>query len=413
MRSPKRAGRRRRGNILVLSAFLLVVLLVLIALSADIGYMYSVKARLQNAADAGACAGAVATPEGSEAARAAAIEFAEKNQLYPGEFTVGNADVELGTWDEATATFTKLEGLNEDGASVVRVVCRRTKAGGNEVPLFFGHLLGSDYTDIVATATARYKTSQCGMIIGLNGVSLSGSSYVDAYRADEGAYVPGSAGLDGHVCSNGDINVSVSAAIYGDAHPGPDHAVTDTSSIGVAGNTQPLKEELSFPAIDPGDAATNNDNDQIPNTPFGVPPITASGDFSLFFPFRIDLPPGTYYFNNFSLTSGSTLGISGKTVIYTTGTFSVSGASIANDTYLPKNLEIYVMGSSVTISGLSNFYGNIYAPSAQVSRSGDADYFGSIVAGEIASSGTGGIHADKSLDFEFFDSGVQRAALVD
>lgn len=413
MRSLKRAARRRRGTILVLSAILLVIMLVFIALSVDVGYMYSVKARLQNAADAAACAAAIATPDGASAARAAAIEFAHKNRAYADEFTVGNADVDFGTWDEDTATFTKVTGLNEDGASVVRVTCRRTQADGNQVPLFFGAILGPSYADIVATATARYKTSKCGQIIGLNGVTITGGSYVDSYNSDEGPYFPGNGAQQGHVCSNMNISLSVAGAIYGDAHPGPTGQVFDYSTIGVSGNTQPLTEPLSYPPVDPGDAATNNNNANIPMSDLGVNPFTAYGDFMLSGVDHVDLPPGTYYFRMMILSGGATVGVSGKTIIYTTSVASISGASIVNSTQIPSNLELYVMGPSCGISGTSDIYASIYAPTATVARSGDTDFYGSIVANVIVSSGDGGIHADRGLDFEYLDSGVKRAALVD
>jgi len=413
MRSLKRAARRRRGTILVLSAILLVVMLVFIALSVDVGYMYSVKARLQNAADAAACAGAIATPDGPAVARAAAIEFAQQNQLYEGEFTVGNDDVELGYWNEETAEFTKVVGIDEEGASVVRVVVSRTQARGNQVPLFFGALWGPDFSDIVATATARYKTSKCGQIIGLNGVTITGDSYTDSYNSNDGPYFPGDAGQQGHVCSNKNIILSVNAAVNGDAHPGPGYLLYDYSTIGVSGNTENLTEELSYPPVDPSNAAANNNNENIPPSDLGVNPINAFGDFMLVGEDHVELPPGTYYFRMMILSGGATVGVSGKTIIYTTSTASFSGGSIVNSTQMPSNLELYVAGTSCVVSGTADFYGSIYAPTASVSRSGDTDYFGAIVAGTIVSSGAGGIHADRGLDFEFLDSGVQRAALVD
>ena len=49
---------KRRGSIVVLAALLMVLLVGMLAFAIDIGYMSTVKAELQNAADAAALAGA-------------------------------------------------------------------------------------------------------------------------------------------------------------------------------------------------------------------------------------------------------------------------------------------------------------------------------------------------------------------
>ena len=54
---PSRNIRQRRGNILVLSAVLMIVMMGFIALSVDVGYMNNVKTEMDRAVDAGALAG--------------------------------------------------------------------------------------------------------------------------------------------------------------------------------------------------------------------------------------------------------------------------------------------------------------------------------------------------------------------
>ncbi len=48
----------RRGNIIVLSAFMMVFLCAILAFAVDAGYMYVVRTELQNSADSAALAGA-------------------------------------------------------------------------------------------------------------------------------------------------------------------------------------------------------------------------------------------------------------------------------------------------------------------------------------------------------------------
>src|SRR5512134_1260377 len=56
--------RRNRGQVLVLVALAIFVLIGLAALGIDVGYMYSVRHELQRSADAGALAGASAFTTG-------------------------------------------------------------------------------------------------------------------------------------------------------------------------------------------------------------------------------------------------------------------------------------------------------------------------------------------------------------
>ena len=98
MKRPKAKTTYRRGNVLLLSAFLLPVLLGMPAFSIDMGYMVVVKGQLQHAADSAALAGVSAllplqmqmvgttTVPGSttqapfiQAARAKATQFAARN----------------------------------------------------------------------------------------------------------------------------------------------------------------------------------------------------------------------------------------------------------------------------------------------------------------------------------------------
>ena len=87
---------------------------------------------------------------------------------------------------------------------------------------------------------------------------------------------------------------------------------------------------------DPGSTDQNNDNASIPNSDGGQTPLNAKGEYSLSGGDAADLPPGTYYFSKLTLSGGSTIRISGPTVIYVTGDVSLSGGSVTNATSLPK-----------------------------------------------------------------------------
>ena len=72
-RSPRHNPRSRRGNILVLSAFLMILMMAMVAFSVDVGYMALTKTEIQTATDAAALAGAGELVNGTAAAEAAAL----------------------------------------------------------------------------------------------------------------------------------------------------------------------------------------------------------------------------------------------------------------------------------------------------------------------------------------------------
>lgn len=394
---------RRRGVILVLAALCLIVVIAFLAFSVDWGYMVVTESELQNAADAGALAGARALANGRAAAISAAQAWVGKNVAGGQPATLASSDVDIGLWDNNAATFTVLAANAPQNPNAIRVTCRRSAANGNALPLFFAKLLGTQSADLSATATARSLV--CGLIIGLTGVSMSGSSNIDSYDSTIGAYSKSAAGNKGTVCSNGDIVMSGSTGINGDGHPGSGRIVKSSSSIGVLGTISPLSYSLSFPAVNPGSAVTTNDNGSIPLSDNGKNPLNSKNEFSLSGGDGIDLAPGTYYFSKLTLSGSSSIRLSGATTIFVTGNVDLSGGTVLNGTCIPKNLQLYPMGSTCTISGSSDFYGLVYGPTTAMTRSGSSGFFGAMIGESLSLSGSGGIHADSSLDSMFSTAG--------
>ncbi len=411
----KSSYQQRKGAITVLAALFLIVVLAFLAFSIDCGYITVTASELQNAADAGVLSGARALHDGRDAAIAAAQLWASKN-LAAGKSvsTIASEDIEIGVWDDDTATFNALAPESSETPNAVRMTCRRTSTRGNPLNLFFAPLIGTNSTDLVAKATARVKTSRCGLIIGISSVSMSGSSHTNSYNSTNGTYddEPQTTG-HGHVCSNGDIAMSGSTAINGDAHPGSGHVVNSSSSVGVLGKISPLNKSLSYPSPDLGDTATNNSNSSIPLTMNNKKAMNSKGDLVLSGADRLDLPPGKYYFNKLTLSGGSSINISGSTEIYTTGDVNISGGSVANLAKSPKNFQLFPMGSKCTLSGNSDFYGIVYGPTTKVIRSSDSTFYGAIIAGQLVLSGSGGVYADDSLDSQLLKGGAQGAKLLE
>lgn len=381
------------------------------AFSIDVGRICLVKTQMQIAADAAALAGARASGDPattrSNAVAAAAQNFADGTAV-----SITASNVELGNWDDSKWTFTTLTGSAESSANAVRVTCSRTAGSKNATPLFLAPLIGHKTADLSVSSIAKMKPGRCGLIIGLSFVTMSSSSHTDSYKSASGAYDPKNAGSAGHVCSNGMITMSGSSAIHGDAHPGPGCTVKSSSSAGATGKITPLTKAMSYGTVDPGNAATINDNSKVPISKNGKVAVDSKGNFTLSGGDSVTLPPGTYYFAKFTLSGGSSVSVTGATTIYTTGDFAISGSSIANATILPKNLQLFPMGSKCDISGTSDLYAVVYGPNTAITRSGASDFYGAVIGANITLSGSGGMHADESLGFTYLTNGKNLSNLV-
>jgi Flp pilus assembly protein TadG len=114
MRARARLGARRprdrqRGNVAIIFALLLPVLLGFVALVIDLGHGWQVHGQLQNAADSAALAG-VRDLDGTSArfsaAVSSAVQYAGLNDAYGSSVTLPAGNVTLGNWNFNTRTFT-------------------------------------------------------------------------------------------------------------------------------------------------------------------------------------------------------------------------------------------------------------------------------------------------------------------
>jgi Flp pilus assembly protein TadG len=178
----------RRGAIVVLTAVLLVVLLAIVALAVDLGYIMVVHAQLQNAADAAAMAGASQLLEPSALqgvpsqtaamntamtnARTQAQAFALQNYgggvalaLDPNTSNTPSGDIVCG-YISNPADRTQVLAPTVPGSQVfpnsVQVRVHRDRVRNGSLALFFAPVLGINVWDLQATATATYQGGVAG-----------------------------------------------------------------------------------------------------------------------------------------------------------------------------------------------------------------------------------------------------------
>lgn len=381
----------RKGNIAIVFALLLVILLSVGALVVDLGYRQVVAVELQNGADAGALAGASRVGAGAESARSTAIALAGANYAGGAAIEVPAADVIIGTWDAASRTFTPLDDEDDPG-NAVRVVTR--------VPtpvMFFAGALGFANAPIsreAIAATGGAGGATCGVFSDIK-MSISGDTVIDAYDSTAGPYSATNSGLPGGVCSNDDIEISGDTLIEGDASCGPDHDVNISSGT-VTGSTECLPEPVLVEAADFGTVATSNSNSTIPKTQQNQTALSSSRDLSVSSGDTLTLQAGDYYLK--TLNVSGTLRTVGDVRLFVQEQVSISGPGIVNTGTDPTRLTILTNSTSgVNLSGSAAFYGSVYAPFADISISGYAAYYGVFFGGKVTLSGNVVIHLDAAL----------------
>ena len=147
--SRSRTRSKRRGAIIVLTAFMLIAVVAMVAFAIDIGYIATCRTELQRAVDAGALAGVGALGDGEEQqVRDIVVEYIQKNLVGAQQVPDSAIQVELGEWDETTRQFV----VGGSMPSAVRVFVDLP-----DKPLFFGPALGTDSFDLTAEAIAMFQ----------------------------------------------------------------------------------------------------------------------------------------------------------------------------------------------------------------------------------------------------------------
>jgi hypothetical protein len=151
-----RWGGHRRGNILVLSALLMIVMMAVLAFSIDLGYIMVVETELQRATDSAALAGVAELANGTAAAETEAREFAGLNLVAGRSVEGGDAQIEFGHWDDHEGGFV----VNDELPSALRVTLRRQRES-----LFFARLLGRSDFSAEARAVACYQPRDIMLVL--------------------------------------------------------------------------------------------------------------------------------------------------------------------------------------------------------------------------------------------------------
>ena len=171
----RRAPRQRRGAVVVLMAVFMVVLVAMVAFGLDIGYICSTQAELQNAADAAALAGAhqaLRATVGNDTdansvaqititeARQAAQQFGSYNRAGGVTLQVPANDVIVGYQADPGPQSVSDWSTGQPVPNCVQVTVRRDGTANGALPLIFAPVLGTNSSNLSATATAAFHPAR-------------------------------------------------------------------------------------------------------------------------------------------------------------------------------------------------------------------------------------------------------------
>ncbi len=160
-------SKRRKGAAMILAVFLVSVLISMLALSIDIGYIAASRSEARRMADAAALAGCWQLFEGSTlnqdetllqaGVQNAAYSIAGLNSVCNKSPTLSTSatspDISIGYLDSLDGNTPILTGSNRPYRAV-RVTLRKTANFNGQVPLFFANFFGQSGRDMTVEATA-------------------------------------------------------------------------------------------------------------------------------------------------------------------------------------------------------------------------------------------------------------------
>ena len=156
----------RRGATLVLAAFLMVLMLGMVAFAVDCGYMVLVRSQLQGAVDSAAMAASAVMGSTTTNPVTTAQQFAAYHNAGGRQVNLADGDIEYGVWNSTSRTFTPTTQVG----NALRITARMdTSHGGGQAPLFFGRVLGRDGFDAQAQAIAMGNPRDICFVVDLSG----------------------------------------------------------------------------------------------------------------------------------------------------------------------------------------------------------------------------------------------------
>jgi Flp pilus assembly protein TadG len=405
-----RNHRCRRGVAIVWVAITMLVLLGLVGLALDTARVLLVAHELQNAADAGALAGAEWVRSDPDQAMSAARTIAAANTAEGIAVAVADnptndaaGKVVIGRFDRDTQTFT----ATLTAPNAVKVIAGRTAGQNGSLPLIFGPIFNVSTSDVQRQSIAMVGGGTGAGLIALSptgpGFSYNGTVNLTvdqgAIQIDASSSPISGAGASGRIIATDGINVVASSATIGPPNYTGD---LNTNSDYVP---DPLASLPAPPSTNPQTAVNNKGNNSITINPgYYAGGITQQNG-------SMTMNPGVYVVDNGFSINGGNLTAHGVMIYVKTGPLTLLGngnISITpiDDTDPNFGTDAAYEGVSLfqartnttlsTISGTNNttsIGGTLYFPNNTINLQGTGDLTAGnqLIANKVSIGGTGTI----------------------
>ena len=150
--------KRHRGAMLPAICAIMILMLLMAMCAVDVGAIWVTKAELRQAADAAVFAGASGMRSGPATARARAKAAALANTVNGSGMVLTDSDIQLGTWNATTKTFTVLSPANEANATAIRINGELTTLRNNSMKLTFASIFGYGTKELAVNSVAGVGT---------------------------------------------------------------------------------------------------------------------------------------------------------------------------------------------------------------------------------------------------------------
>ncbi len=237
-------------------------------------------------------------------------------------------------------------------------------------------------------------------MFGDDSLGMTNNCCTDSFQSDSGTYAATVLLEDGDVASNGNVDLTNSAWVGGDASSALESGVSVCATCSVSGDVQ---DEVAPYILDPiPDSAfvAAHDYNLAPSGFSGSYTYDATThDLSLGIMESVQLSGGIYFFNDVDLSTNSqvTIAPGEKVIIYMTGDLilanntSVNASGVASDLLIMSRGSIFTLGMSINIT--ASFYG----PDADVFIGNGCNFYGSVVGNSIIMDNAACVHYDRAL----------------
>ena len=180
----RRAGRSRKGAMMVLIALMMVGFMITVAFAIDVGHMHLSRTELRTATDAAskAAAATLADTYSEDLAIKRGQEIAARNLVHGDPLLLDAEDFVFGNSTEMTSGRFQFSAGQIPKNSVQVVGRRTTDSPSGPVPLFFGNIMGTRFFEPRCLASATYIERDVVLVVDRSG-SMAGQKFLDLVDA--------------------------------------------------------------------------------------------------------------------------------------------------------------------------------------------------------------------------------------